>query len=500
MGISNLNDSCYKLQQLSVIKSHEKINDFILYIDGPLLTFRGYAHNCKDLRDQESTLYMIESNVIRKVIAIVNHLKKYGNCVKIKIYYDGQSPNMKKLTQQKRNKDVFPHNLTYRQINSFIQQHIVYNLYDKLHSPKMKIEDIELVNLEVGEAENEMYRRRDTNYSSVMFTKDTDVFAISYNHQPKTPNDIVYMYDGDYIYNMNRFTCGLDNFQFRTLVSLSGTDFNCTIFTPTMIKAIVEVFLLKRINNSQDLFKQLLYFNNYKENCIAYDGDVNNENLNMENIKQNELSATNQHEYNDYEMYQRLLKNNIISPTDILKKNIQETNAEKMITPKIDKKMCENYNHDTKQKIMNSVDLDIIIHRILQNYTDIEALICDFLLMIYYLKTLNYKNIRLPQKEKDNYNPIFMKNDGVLKNFIINIDWVINYYNMGSDYTEYNLNFQRYENINKLSCLQYIFCKRFDTFSPIYKKLFNISTICNYSNNNNSDDNYSINSKKIKTF
>lgn len=527
MGILKFNDSCYKLQQLSLIKSHERINDFILYIDGPLLMFRGIANNCFDLYNKDMTLDTIKNNILRKVVAIVNNLKSYGNCIQIKIYYDGQAPYMKKLTQQKRNKDVFPMNLTYKEINNHVQEHIIGDLRDKLHL------NIEIINLEVGEAENEMYRKRDTNYTSVMFTKDTDVFVISYNHQPKSSTDIVYMYDGEVIYNMNRFTCGLNSFQFRTLVSLSGTDFNCTIFTPTMIKAILEVFLLKQINNNKNLFKQLLYFNNYKENLENTKiNDLNNnlknnkentsdkdstnlddqkklDNINCNNIECNnmeltKLSKTNQYEFNDYEMYQRLLKNNIMSPSDIIKNNIIETN--KYVNSKSDKKIFDNYNEDTKQKIMNNLDLDVIIHRILENNTDIEALICDFLLIIYHLKQLNYKNIRLPQKEIDNYHYIVIDNNAVLNNFIINLDWVVNYFNLGADYEEFNLNFKRYEYINKLSFLHYIFLKRFDRNSVEYRKLFNLSVFnpshgnssSSNNNNNNNSSNNSTNYKNTK--
>ena len=269
MGILKFNESCHKLQQLSLLKSHEKINDFILYIDGPLLLFRGIAQNCWNLDDIDQTLSTIKSNIIRKIISILNNLKNHGYCIKIKIYYDGQTPYLKKLTQQKRNREVFPFNLTYQTINTFIQDNLYYNIKKELPN----ICDIEIINLQVGEAENEMYRKRDVNYNSVLFTKDTDVFAITYNHEPTTDNDLVYMFDGDYIYNMSRFNCMMNNFQFRTLVSLSGTDFNYTIFTPSMIKAILEVFLLKRINNNQDMFKQLMFFNNYKDKDVHQQQD-----------------------------------------------------------------------------------------------------------------------------------------------------------------------------------------------------------------------------------
>ena len=192
-----------------------------------------------------------------------------------------------------------------------------------------------------------------------------------------------------------------------------------------------------------------MFFNNYK------DKDVHQ-----------------QQDYDDYEIYQRLLKNNIMSPSDVIKNNIIETN--KYITTKSDKKIFENYNEETKQKIMENSDLDIIINRILENNNNIEDLICDFLLIIYYLKILNYKNIRLPQKENDNYSNLVLDHNSVLNNFIINIDWVINYFNYGSDYTNFNLMLNRY-NINKLSLLQNIFNKRFDKSSIEYKKLFNFS-------------------------
>ena len=90
------------------------------------------------------------------------------------------------------------------------------------------------------------------------------------------------------------------------------------------------------------------------------------------------------------------------------------------------------------------------------------------------MKILNYKNIRLPQRESDNHSNLVLDSNSVLNNFITNIDWVINYFNYGSDYMNFNLMLNRYD-INKLSLLQSIFNKRFDKSSIEYKKLFNFS-------------------------
>ena len=248
-----------------------------------------------------------------------------------------------------------------------------------------------------------------------------------------------------------------------------------------MIKARVEIFLLKQINNnSEDIANKLIYFNNYKESKSNFKND-DNDVVSINKINQDDYD-------NDYQLYQRIFKNNNWSPSDIIKKNILDTN--KYINSKSDKKICEHYNIDTKNKIMNNVDLDIIVDRILKNSDNVELLICDFLLMIYHLKLLKYKNIRLPQKENDNYHPLMIDNNKILSNFITNINWVVKYFQYGSDYEFFNLEFNRYENINKLALLNDIFSKQYDRTSNEFKKLFN------YTSHNNMEYNYS--NKKIK--
>lgn len=230
MGITDANALCQLLLQRSVVDvTHGKfLGPTILYIDGPILIFSGNVKGTLTL-DININTHMVVRNSLKKFDYVVNYCQKISELTRVVVVFDGISPIMKSATQLKRRGHLYP-NINVKDIGNALR---------KALDMKTNVK-IDIVNLERGEAESYIYKNRDQTQSSVLFTKDTDLYAIAYKHCPVNPVDHVFFYNDSKreLYDMSKFSCDLDPMSFRLLMALSGTDFNPKIFTKSMLLAL----------------------------------------------------------------------------------------------------------------------------------------------------------------------------------------------------------------------------------------------------------------------
>jgi len=242
MGIDNGNEICSNLRETSTIKSdaqfmNKKTN---LYIDGPILA---YCANLSSLYNNTSSHipsdFALRNILNAKLMSIVSTLKRHFDIQLITIVFDGQN-RMTKHLRRPQSKELGAFNVTY------IRDHVIDKLFSCRDIP------ITLVNLVCGEAETEMYLRRDVTVQSVLYTKDTDIYGISYNHQPTTENDLVFVcFDvgkhtcetGFQIYQMDLFKYKyLHTHLFRLLVAFTKTDYTHTMMSKTQLLCLMDIF------------------------------------------------------------------------------------------------------------------------------------------------------------------------------------------------------------------------------------------------------------------
>jgi len=251
MGIIRGRTLCEKLlDNCRIHKSKFKkviLGQSNIYFDGPLLVF-------STIKKFDTTVYGNDDNYIDTSVNLI--VQKYKNILsqingycehinKTIVVFDGKSPPMKEKTQSLRN----------TQKNMQLSPKMIENLYTKLQQKLISIGTT--VNaLDVGEAESVIYLKRDYNYSSILYTNDSDIFPIAYKHKPLMECDEVFCFMTTYkkkkynssMHRMKHFKCQLDHTPFRLLMVLAGTDFNEPIFTSSMTKAILEE--AKKDNNN----------------------------------------------------------------------------------------------------------------------------------------------------------------------------------------------------------------------------------------------------------
>ncbi|MCJ7482404.1 MAG: hypothetical protein MUO31_05500 [Thermodesulfovibrionales bacterium] len=203
---------------------------FTLYIDGPILMFSGNVKNVLQNSCMEQNCRNVCMLATKKYDCIVNQCKRVCQLSRVVVAFDGDAPAMKCSTQQLRRLN-FRFNVDMRDVRQMLSK--------SLKSQNRSI-PAEILNLNRGEAEFYIYQSRDTSTSSLLYTKDTDLYAIAYAHVQQTPVDNVFFYTGPSdkpcMYDMSKFRSdSVDKTTFRLLMSLSGTDFNSHIFTKSMI-------------------------------------------------------------------------------------------------------------------------------------------------------------------------------------------------------------------------------------------------------------------------
>jgi hypothetical protein len=258
MGILNGNKLCNILMEKSnrIDGGNEsQSNDMNLYVDGEILIRSGLAKNTHRAQSDDHLMDILIYNFKSKLKSICELSTKFGKLCEIYIIFDGKSPKLKSKCQARR-KAAAAIQHTVRYINfevarNSLNQYFV-NYKSTLPHGAIIRKECRVVNA-VGEAEDHIYKNRDRTRMSVLYTKDTDLYAIAYGHVPETLNDQVFFINGtnSNVYDMSNFTCDLDRSVFRLILTLSGTDFNSGIFTESMLSTLAVCLFVseKRLKN-----------------------------------------------------------------------------------------------------------------------------------------------------------------------------------------------------------------------------------------------------------
>jgi len=124
--------------------------------------------------------------------------------------------------------------------------------------------NVEIEEPERGEAESIIYKTRNTDYPSVLYSKDTDLYAIAYRHKRCKENDRVFICNDTLksLHDMEVFSCTLNKRAFRLLMVLRGTDYD-EVFTNSMVQAVFYCMHNLNVYSEDDrecilgLFKQI---------------------------------------------------------------------------------------------------------------------------------------------------------------------------------------------------------------------------------------------------
>lgn len=220
MGILGINKLvAEQLAHASV--SFEQMDKSITYnviVDGNLALFSG-CYGIDNERDIEENSNIVAYQSYDHLNTIFSVLKSKIKC-NICIYFDGKRPKMKDVT-------------------SFIRQqnmsvNMDKNLALELFKQTLELNGYDIVQLSIGEAENEMSRSKKSN--CIYITLDTDIYHIAYGQ-----NAFVYKPKcGLFDMSKFKFAENLPNDVARLLCFMLGSDFTKPLITPSMFMAFVD--------------------------------------------------------------------------------------------------------------------------------------------------------------------------------------------------------------------------------------------------------------------
>jgi hypothetical protein len=165
------------------------------------------------------------------------------NILGVHVFFDGDAPPEKAKRQQQRASRASNYNI----------QKVKKDFCSREHFPPIAIN-----NLCKGEAEMEMYRMRDKQATSIIYTKDTDMFTIAYGHSEA--DDVIYCQErccpSDKktkvysFFDMRKFQYeSVPGVVFSALMALAGTDYTETRLSLTQVKCILDNTTLLPLNN-----------------------------------------------------------------------------------------------------------------------------------------------------------------------------------------------------------------------------------------------------------
>lgn len=180
-----------------------------IYIDGLL-----YIYLCSSkIKDKFSSNVdennkMLANYCVAKLRLLIREWEHYININNTKILIDGVSP-VNKIRKIKTNK-----------IKPF-----------SISGVKKYLKSIKFKNFEVvetfGEADVDLVFNRDTKYTSILISNDSDVLTIASKYSPKSNDDkiVVYAWDIDQFYLLDRIECSLSKDALKLCLILLGTDY-----------------------------------------------------------------------------------------------------------------------------------------------------------------------------------------------------------------------------------------------------------------------------------
>lgn len=246
-------------------KFKAKFNKVNVYVDGPLWVFSSIPQNETDtIKIVNFMKKKLENRLIKLLLYYVNEI------LSVTIHFDGRAPPMK-LSTQSRRKIYQPQSYNISQIFKQFKELLKKKGTVEISMKNGKfITPIKVAEHVLGESEHFIYSERDIAHPSILFTKDTDIFMIAYNHAKKGEHDDVCLMLDNTFYDLSEFKCPLNSGPFRVLLILCGTDFNRNIFTQTMSINVLETIcqndsvvikeLVDKINNCSEFVNVVGYF------------------------------------------------------------------------------------------------------------------------------------------------------------------------------------------------------------------------------------------------
>lgn len=229
-------------------------NQYVVCLDCNINMYEGLVNLTQNLNENNA---ICATNTFSKIQSIVNYLRRtLKSDLIVKLYFDGRAPMMKFPTQVKR-KDAFKHNCSISAVKEILIQRLKKEMYEGKPA-------YEIIDDEVGEGESNMFFCRDPTKSTILVTRDSDIFNILLDYKMQDENDIVYIYlpNKKTFYDINSYNLRLPPHILKLLCILSGTDFNDNLFTKSMIDKVLE---LARYNDFADDFPESVSLENIEE-------------------------------------------------------------------------------------------------------------------------------------------------------------------------------------------------------------------------------------------
>lgn len=231
MGLKNFKTFARKAFTSIVVSSLKTYNTpFNIYIDGNILIFDTFTStNIEKIVEYNNLDYCLNS--FKSIIA--NIKATFASNITINnifIYFDGQSPRNKRITQASR-----------RTSTSFIKNKTIINLKNNIikYCNSGAIPELMAIESNFGEGEAIIFHNRDITTPSILISKDTDLFPLCYKYTKNHENDIIFLYSNGVLYDCSNFKINwLPRSLFILLSILGGCDYFNACFTETMLNVL----------------------------------------------------------------------------------------------------------------------------------------------------------------------------------------------------------------------------------------------------------------------
>uniref|UniRef100_A0AAU8GC55 Uncharacterized protein n=1 Tax=Faxonius propinquus nudivirus TaxID=3139431 RepID=A0AAU8GC55_9VIRU len=299
MGIyefASIRNTYIKKTNITDIKEITKNCSANIYIDGSFYLFSGLVAENIDKYGKYNEI-AVAHTALQTILRQIDYMHENNVTInKIYFYYDGLRPSIKKQTQLKR-----------RQNKKTISiENVMYYLAEFLN----KHSNIDIYNLLLGEAEHEIFLRRDFKRPTIIMTDDSDVMHIAYNYKMESLNDYVFICLKRYIfiYNMNDFNLQLPTLAFKILMMLLGSDFTNSVFTKSMVFTLLDIWNMKKNNINPIIIKFIDRINDISNSYIDKEQMCRKINRSKNSITANIVLSNNRYDVSNDIYFTRKFK------------------------------------------------------------------------------------------------------------------------------------------------------------------------------------------------
>ena len=271
------------LEPTSALELKEQLRNYKcinVFVDGSLYLFSGFTKNNQNPDGKSYHSEYVAETAAGVVYNKISHIRKYIHPkVNVIIYIDGTRPRNKEATSQiRKSKQKIEMNI----------QNCLFLFLQKLHQ-----HNYILYNLILGEAEHEMVIRRSASIPSLFMTDDTDIFHITYGMPRGSSQDLLYTFRKDtLVYDLSTMDFGnMPKVCFTLLCHLRGSDFAPSVFTVSMVSAVIQAFkdyktldpllkmLIDQVHSAVKESEELATYEKIQENpLLVYNNISNKEN------------------------------------------------------------------------------------------------------------------------------------------------------------------------------------------------------------------------------